>query len=187
VALAWLTPEQRQSIRERFPSPQNRPWSAEFLALEADLQVSIYALAAVTHTRSDEEFAYFEALAETPLPPDRGQVVDAKVDAYGTYLAEHYRPPSKGGNTRALHRHVLTIGNVRYSFLALGSRKWVFKDDTVSFEYVTTPEGYRNVLKSTLITKDKDGKPVVRGDRGFKPKLRSAPPRMPASRRERRD
>jgi hypothetical protein len=70
-----------------------------------------------------------------------------------------------------------------YSFLALGSRQWVYKVDTVSFEYETKGP-YRNIVKESIRTFDSKGREVVRGDRGFKHKLRTASARLPASKRE---
>ena len=116
----------------------------------------------------------------------RHSIQNATVDTYRTTLREPYRPPSRGGNTRALHAHYLTIDGETYSFLALGSRRWVFNGDRVSFEYdVNGP--YRNIDRQTIQTIDAKGRPVVRGDRGFKPTLRTAVARLPASRREARD
>lgn len=115
-----------------------------------------------------------------------GSITGMQITDYSMFLKEKSRPPSKGGNTKALHSHVLTIDGERYSFLAVGSQQWVYKLDTVSFEYEVN-NGYKNVLKETLKTVDVSGKVVVRGDRGFKKKLRTADTRLPGSRRERRD
>ncbi|WP_226898714.1 hypothetical protein [Poseidonibacter ostreae] len=111
------------------------------------------------------------------------QVDNAKIESYKKYLTEKSRPPSKGGNTKALHSHVLYINGEKYSFFALGSQQWVFKSDIVSFKYeVKGP--YKNIITETLITIDKSGNQVVRGNRGFKSQLRTANARMPVSRRE---
>lgn len=116
----------------------------------------------------------------------RIKVERKQITAYGKFLVEHSRPPSKGGNTGALHSHVLEIDGERFSFLALGSQQWVFKSDTVSFEY-EIKDGYKNIALETIATLDRHGQPVVRGDRGFKSKLRTASARLPGSRREQRD
>ena len=113
------------------------------------------------------------------------KVENQKIQKYSTALREQYRPPSRGGNTGARHSHYLTINGETYSFLAFGSQQWVFKSDTVSFEYEIKGE-YKNILSGTIRTVSASGQPVVRGNRGSK-KLRTAPPRMPASRREQRD
>lgn len=111
----------------------------------------------------------------------------AAPEHYGAYLKDKSRPPSRGGNTRAWHQHVLTIGGERYSFLALGARKWVFAGDTVSFDWEFDSSGkYRNVVLETFVTLDRNGKRCVRGDRGAK-RWRTAETRLPASRREQRD
>lgn len=108
-------------------------------------------------------------------------------EAYRTVLTEYSRPPSRGGNTNARHSHILVIEGRGYSFVAAGQRKWVFKGDTVSFEWEWDPtERYRNIVPGTMKVWDKKGDPVVRGDYYAK-QLRVAPARLPAPRREQRD
>jgi len=109
-----------------------------------------------------------------------------KITGYGKFLRENSRPPSKGGNKNAMHSHEIEIDGEKYSFLAPGSQQWVFKTDTVSFEYEVNG-GYKNIVKATIQTLDHHGKPVIRGNRGFKVELRTAVTRMPGSRREQRD
>ena len=109
-----------------------------------------------------------------------------KIDKYTHFLKESYRPPSKGGNVNALHSHVLEIDGVKYSFLALGSQHWVFKSDTVSFDY-EIKDGYKNIIVDTIAMIDRNGKSIVRGNRGYKNQLRTAQARLPTSRREQRD
>lgn len=110
-----------------------------------------------------------------------------QITSYETHLIEKYRPPSRGGNTKAWHSHVLIIGGERYSFRALGSKKWVFVGDTVAFDWeLAATKTYRNINSATIETWDKNGNPVMRGLRGTK-KWRTADTRMPASRREQRD
>jgi hypothetical protein len=111
------------------------------------------------------------------------KIENRKIERYTKYLNEKSRPPSKGGNTGALHSHILIIDNEKYSFLALGSQQWVFKSDTVSFEYEIKGQ-YKNIVTGTLVTIDEDGNEVIRGNRGYKSRLRTADTRMPASRRE---
>jgi hypothetical protein len=102
-------------------------------------------------------------------------------------LMDKYRPPSRGGNTKARHQHVIKIAGQTYSFLAAGARKWVLKNDTVSFDWKWDQSGkYRNVVPETIKTWDKNGDSISRGDFDWKP-MRSASTRMPGSRRERRD
>jgi hypothetical protein len=117
------------------------------------------------------------------------QTVDwSAIGDYRTGLREPSRPPSKGGNTAALHGHSIKIGDAWYSFLALGAQKWVFASDTVAFDWAWDASGkYRNIVKESIRTLDKNGVPVVRGNRGSKPKLRTAQTRLPARRRERKD
>lgn len=187
TALAWLTPEQRAEVRERFPGGLEQPWPAEALEMEQRLGVSIYALQAVARTTDEALLADHQArlTANEGVPLQR--VECASVDAYTTVLKEPSRPPSQGGNTRALHLHILNIGRHTYTFFALGTKKWVFKGDTVSFAYRLVDGQYRNVVRDSIQTLDAKGAPVVRGDRGRKNKLRTAPARMPGSRREQRD
>jgi|ERR1043165_3752101 hypothetical protein len=116
-----------------------------------------------------------------------GRVENAIVAEYGAFLIEQYRPPSRGGNTSAMHQHSLLIDGQRYTFLARGAKKWVYKADRVTFDWRLAKDKYRNIDVATLKTTDKNGVPVVRGDRRSKQTWRTAPPRMPASRREQRD
>lgn len=114
-----------------------------------------------------------------------GKIENKHFEKYGLFLVEKHRPPSRGGNTSALHSHALTIDGERYSFLALGSQQWAYKPDTVSFDY-EIKDGYKNIVVETFVAISKSGSPIVRGNRGFKPTLRTADSRMPASRREQR-
>lgn len=115
------------------------------------------------------------------------RVEDAKIEKYVTTRKEHHRPPSRGGDTGAWHQHVLVIDGKSYSFLNAGSRQWVYKSDSVSFEWEWDKTSkYRNIKTETIAVKDKAGKPIVRQVPATK-KWRTAPPRMPVSRRENRD
>ena len=113
-------------------------------------------------------------------------ISNRKISDYVKILTEKSRPPSRGGNGKARHTHILTIDGVRYSFIAFDSKQWVFKTDTVSFDYEVS-NGYNNIVSDSIVTKDKNGKLVVRGNRGFVKKLRTADARLPGSRREQRD
>jgi hypothetical protein len=109
------------------------------------------------------------------------------IDQYKTFLAEPGRPPSRGGNTRAWHSHVLFVDGERYSFLALGARKWIYASDVASFDWNWDEEKrYRNIDRDSIRVWDKDGNVVVRGERAVKP-WRTASSRLPVSRREMRD
>jgi hypothetical protein len=187
TALAWLTPEQRAEVRERFSGGLDQPWPAEALELEQKWHVSIYALQAVARTTEEALLADHEARLATNRGVPLQRVEDTSVDAYTTVLKEPSRPPSQGGNTRALHLHGLNIGGHAYTFFALGTKKWVFKGDTVSFSYRLVDGQHRNVVRDSIQVRDAKGALVVRGDRGRKTKLRTAPARMPVSRREQRD
>ena len=127
-------------------------------------------------------------MSENVPSAESGEIVDAEFQAYPRpSLQEPSRPPSRGGNTRSRHRHAIQVGDEWYSFFALGAQKWARVGDRISFRYQITPEGYRNILPETFRAVDPKGKEQVRGIRGSKPKLRTAPARLPASRREQRD
>ena len=106
------------------------------------------------------------------------------IQNYRATLKDMYRPPSRGGNTRAWHQHVITIDGTQYSFLALGAKRWVYASDTVSFEWEwDSSRTYRNIKTETLQAWTKAGSPVARGERGTK-KWRTAVTRLPARRSE---
>lgn len=184
VALSWLGPQQRAMLRSEL-GPQQKPWSPELLSNEQALNVPVYALSSASGSRDDNDFEHWSRLAEAHAPT-AARVENATVHTYSSKLFEHYRPPSKGGNTRALHTHLLLIGGKTYSFFALGTKQWVFSGDTVSFNYLTTAKGFHNVLRDSILTRDKNGELVERGLRGRKRVLRTAPTRLPGSRRESR-
>jgi hypothetical protein len=117
----------------------------------------------------------------------RLRVERAEVEHYGVYLKDKSRPPSRGGNSRAWHQHVLTIGGERYSFLAAWSGKFVYKGETVSFDWDWDEDKrYRNVEISSVFAVRANGEEVVRGDRGSKA-WRTADNRLPARRSEWKD
>ena len=113
------------------------------------------------------------------------KIENKKITGYSLYLKEASRPPSRGGNTSALHSHVLDIDGEIYSFLARGSQQWVYKSDTVSFEYELNGT-YKNIKQETIVTLDSKKNTVVRGNRGYKKQLLTAKTRLPASKREQR-
>jgi hypothetical protein len=111
-------------------------------------------------------------------------VQEAKINNYTTLLLEPSRSPSKGGNRRAWHSHRITIDGQHYSWRALGFRQWIYKSDTVSFEWeFDATEKYRNADPDSIRVIDKTGHKVVRGERGTKA-WRTATQRAPVSRRE---
>lgn len=61
-------------------------------------------------------------MPSSEAPQTMDEIIEGKFSDYRTYLKEPSRPPSRGGNTSALHAHVLVISGTEYSFLALGSR-----------------------------------------------------------------
>jgi len=126
-------------------------------------------------------------MANEDASAPRYTLTGVKVEKYSTMLKEKYRPPSRGGNTRALHLHILTIASQTYSFFALGSQRWVYASDTVSFDYEIKDGKYRNIIKETIRAQNKEGHPIIRGNRSFKKTLRTANTRAPVSRREWRD
>jgi hypothetical protein len=111
----------------------------------------------------------------------------AEVEHYGVYLKDKSRPPSRGGNRRAWHQHVLTIGGETYAFLAAWSGKFVYKGETVSFDWEWNEGGkYRNVALMSVVARTKSGNEVRRGERDSKP-WRTADNRLPARRCEWKD
>ncbi len=112
------------------------------------------------------------------------KVEKAEVEHYGVYLKDKSRPPSRGGNKRAWHQHVITIAGERYSFLAPWSGKFVYSRETVSFDWDWDETGkYRNADGLSVVAWSADGKPQRRGERGTKP-WRTADTRLPARRSE---
>lgn len=107
-------------------------------------------------------------------------------DDYSAGHVEKYRPPSKGGNTSAIHAHRIEIEGEGYYFMARGSRQWVYKGGRGRFAWYTK-DNRCIILRGTLQIWDKDSNPVTRGDHRAKRKQRTAETRMPVSRREMRD
>lgn len=187
TALAWTTPEERAAVRARL-APGITHRSPGVMEVVAELNISKHAVQVIAQ-RTEEDLQVL-----SPLPgvsADEGEVfdvIDARIESYGKLLYEYSRPPSRGGNTSALHVHSVMIDGERYSWFGRGSQQWIHKSDLVSFRYVLTPEGHRNVIRTTIKTRDaKTGEITRRGNRGAKTKLRSVPTRLPVSRREARD
>ena len=89
---------------------------------------------------------------QAPQPHKKICVDKTTCESYETYLAENYRSPSRGGNSKAWHSHVLIIGGDKYSFQAAHRGKFVHKNETVSFEWQWDPSGkYRNIDRNTVI------------------------------------
>ena len=158
VALACLTPEQRAEIRAK-GLKEARHSDPAVIALQVELQVSKHAVATVARYQ-DDEIEVFEVAEE--VTGDEGRIEPAQIEDYQTFLYEPSRPPSQGGNTSALHVHTIWVQGQKYSFFARGSLQWVYKADRVSFSYRTTEAGYRNIIKQTLATLDKDARGVCR-------------------------
>ena len=107
------------------------------------------------------------------------------IEDYTFKLVEFSRPPSKGGNTRAQHRHAIKVQGIWCSWLALGAQKWAFVNDEVSFSWRwDKTRQYRNLVPESFQGWDKTGNLVNRGLRDTKAKLRTAPTRPPGSRSE---
>lgn len=172
IAITYLTREQRDDIRRELPHLTLHD-NKKIPPLVEKYQIYKHAISYITKTSEDDLVVFQDLPEQTDTEGELGIVNGANVTKYQTFLIEAYRPPSRGGNTKALHRHQMLIDENWYSFCALGSKKFVFKTDTVKFEYVKTPEGYLNVRKNTIVTKDAKGKMVHRGDRRFKKQLRS--------------
>lgn len=184
IAMVWLDADQRQRIRGALAGPMQHGDPA-IRPLVEEFQVSKHAIAKLS-VAPDEEI---RPIVKQDAAGDAGRwkLENMPIQAYRTFLHEKYRPPSRGGNTSALHLHVLMIDGVEYAFFARGGRRWAYKDDRISFFYRTTPHGRRNILRETIVTVDKNGMKVCRGDRRIKTALRTAPTRLPARRRDWKD
>ncbi|NML96123.1 hypothetical protein [Novosphingobium olei] len=81
------------------------------------------------------------------------RVEKAEVEHYAAYLKDKSRRPSRGSNRGALHQHILTVGGETYSLLASWSGKFVYKAETVSFDWELDGSGnYRNVDLASVVT-----------------------------------
>lgn len=113
------------------------------------------------------------------------------IDEYATpQLCEPSRPPSRGGNGKALHRHAFRIDSTWYSFFAAGSKKWIFKNDVVRFQFEAVEKDgrvFNNVKLDTLQVLDSKGIKASRGGGTYAKKRRTSETRLPVSRREARD
>jgi hypothetical protein len=115
-----------------------------------------------------------QANSDSPEEEDDFIIEDAIVDRYSVYLKEPYRPPSKGGNTTALHCHVIVVKGEEYTFLARGSKKWVYANETVTFAYRIKDGKYKNIVKESLFSCNSKGEVFTRGDRSYKKTLRTS-------------
>lgn len=186
VALAWTSPEERDRIREALP--ENATHRSDGVpGLVEELNLYKHTIAHVARTPEAELRAVEEAPIRSWAGEEVRRLANVTVENYDARLWEHSRPPSKGGNTGALHRHRFTVDGQWYSFFGRGRNRRIFKNDTATFDYVVTEDGHRNVLQHTIRTRDEKGNFHARGDRSWKPKLRSGPTRLPGSRREARD
>ena len=183
VAWAWLTPEERAEIRAELPADVKAADDA-VKALVARYNVWAYAIAHVAATPEEDLVILDEKPLQTWREHDTRRLENVQVTDYKTFLYEHSRPPSRGGNTSAIHTHSFRVGDRKFGFFARGSKKFIFAKDLASFDYYETDEGYLNVLRWTIICRDAKGKRVIRGDRRLKEKLRSAPTRLPGPRRD---
>lgn len=115
------------------------------------------------------------------------RIEQGEVQDYNVYLKDKSRPPSRGGNSRAWHQHVLKIDGETYSFLAPWSGKFVYKGETASFDWKwDATQTYRNVDVLTVVASARDGTEKRRGDRGQKT-WRTANTRPPGRRSEWKD
>ena len=99
---------------------------------------------------------------------------NVKITDYRTRAMER-RKGGSGDSAKILHSHSFMVDGIEYTFLAKGHTQWIFKTDTVTFEYYTNEvkgRVYNNLVKSSLVTKDKNGETVIRGDRSYKRILR---------------
>ena len=173
VALAWLTSEQRDEIRATVPLGTHHSDSAIIEPIVEKYNVNKHAILYVSITPEDKILVLEPHLKSKNSEGEIRKLVSVSIDDYKKSLWESARPPSRGGNTKALHRHSMEINGDWYSFFALGAQQWAFKGDILKFDYILTPKGYRNVIKNSVSATDKKGNLVHRGNRGFKKQLRS--------------
>src|SRR3546814_4164369 len=76
------------------------------------------------------------------------------IEDYRTGLREPSRPPSKGGNTAALHGHSIKIGDAWFSFLAPGAQKWRSEEHTSELQSLMRSSYAVFCLKKTTISSD---------------------------------
>ncbi len=175
VALAWLDEAQRADIRIRVPAGTRHDVKEIIDPIVAEYNVGKHAIAKIARTPEEELVTISMMPEQSKQEGVEAEIIGVTPDEYTSILFEHSRPPSRGGNTSALHLHRMKIDGEWYTFFSRGSKKLVFKNDTVSFRYILTPEGYRNVIKHTIVTHDAKGARQYRGDRRYKKTLRTAP------------
>ncbi len=107
-------------------------------------------------------------------------ILNMQIDEYEVKLKEPYYRPNNGDKKMAIYHHIVTVKGVKYRFQAVGSQKWIYKRDTVSFEYFVSGDE-NHIMSDTIVTKDKDGYDVCRGKRVRKKQLRTAYSRIPAN------
>ncbi len=98
-------------------------------------------------------------------------IADKKVTNYKARAVERSKP-GKGDSAKILHAHSFDIDEVKYSFLAISHIRWIKCTDTVCFNFFINKDGYNNIVRSSLLIKDKDGELIERGNRAFKKRLR---------------
>lgn len=173
VAVSWLSAEDRSNLRAAFPgTPQySSLWPEKLLDAEQALQVYAPALAEVIRTANDTELTHWlrtakatSAAAESTLKVD-----DSVVQRYKTVLVDRkrFRTPHT-----ALHCHYVWVGRNVYSFLAMGTKPWAARGDSVSFAYRVSKTGRNRFLdKTSLAVRDPNGKPVVRNNNITRPTI----------------
>jgi len=95
-----------------------------------------------------------------------------KIDSYKKYLKEPSMPPSRGGDGSCLHQHYIEIDGETYSWFGFGGQQWIYKSETVSFEYVENGQ-YKNIIPETIETTDKNGNVSIPEQNFRKKRLRT--------------
>ena len=77
---------------------------------------------------------------------------------------QQYETIALHGSINAIHR--ITIGGEVYSFVAPLRRRWVYKNDTISFDWeLDSDTGQRRIDCDTVAVLNKDGIPIKHGCR----------------------
>lgn len=164
AAAAWLTAEQREKIRSALPEPISSELGHEALITELieTYQVAKWVLFHLSQSAEGETAPW---VIDMPLDAESEIHTRTKVNIqeYRTAPIEKYRAPNRAGIANALHLHSFYVGDEYYAFINRGTKKAIFNDDRVSFDFRMGADGERKVLRKTLRTLDVKGNHVKRG------------------------
>lgn len=166
TAAAWLTAEQRAEIRSVLPEPFSSDAGHEALIakLIERYQVAKWILFHLSQSAEGETAPW---VVDRPL--DAGSEIHTRtkvnIQDYRALPIEEYRAPNRAGIANALHLHSFSVDEERFAFISRGTKKSIFNDDRVSFDFIIGADGERKVMRKTLRTLDAKGNHVKRGPR----------------------